>query len=177
MKVNAKIATEREFSEFHTDSIIHGARTTYLTNLAPAFWLGRMVEWMKKFRCCLGVALVGLLAGCAPSSHDATVPAAMPVVSRIQARPEYVNPGAVVVLDIYFADTPGDLNGGTLVVADSQGNSYRKRLSHSEIVAEFLHASIALSPLVSSGNLLLQVMLFDSRGNPSNTEYVAVNVL
>ena len=132
---------------------------------------------MKYIRFYCAVLLIGLLAGCAPSLHDATVPAAMPVMSRIQAHPAQVNPGAEVVLDIYFADAPGNLNGGTLVVADSQGNSYRKRLSHSDIAADFLHASISLSPLVSSGNLLLQVMLFDARGNPSNTRFVAVNVL
>jgi len=101
----------------------------------------------------------------------------MPVLSRIQARPESVNPGAVVILDIYFADAPENLNGGTLVVADSQGNSYRKQLSHTEVVADFLHASISLSPLVSSGNLLLQVMLFDAFGNPSNIRFVALNIL
>lgn len=133
--------------------------------------------FMKYFRLICGLLLICLLAGCVPSQHDATVPTTMPVMSLIQARPENVNPGAEVVLDIYFADAPCNLNGGTLVVADSQGNSYRKRLSHSDLVADFLHASIALSPLVSSGNLLLQVMLFDSRGNPSNTRFVAVNVL
>ena len=132
---------------------------------------------MKYVRSSYVLILVGLLAGCAPSSHDVTIPAAIPVLSRIQVRPEYVNPGAVVILEIYFADAPENLNGGTLVVADSQGNSYRKPLTHAEVVADFLHASISLSPLISSGNLLLQVMLFDARGNPSNTRFVALNIL
>ena len=136
-----------------------------------------MSIFMTYLRVICGLLVSGLLAGCVPSQHDATVPTTMPVMSLIQAHPESVNPGAEVVLDIYFADAPYYLNGGTLVVADSQGNSYRKRLSHSDLVADFLRASIALSPLVSSGNLLLQVMLFDSRGNPSNTRFVAVNVL
>ncbi|MBD3305922.1 hypothetical protein GF339_06045 [candidate division KSB3 bacterium] len=127
----------------------------------------------------LGILLVGLvlgLGGCDGGGGGPTGPTNAPVLSNITARPNPANPGATIIFEIGFVDVPGDLNGGTAVVTDSQGNSYQGLVSNAEGTSGTLVTSIALSPLVTPGDLLFNVFVIDLAGNSSNTVFVTITI-
>ena len=131
-----------------------------------AFWL-LLTCWM-----CFAAGCVSM------PRYDVTFPADVPDLAHIHAQPDPVNPGAVVLLQIQFLDSPGNLNGGTVVVTDSQGNSYHQPITQADLSSSGgITSSLTLSPLVASGELLLQVVVFNEDGHSSNAGFVTLKVL
>ena len=93
-----------------------------------------------------------------------------------EPRPDQANPGAIIIFDIDFVDIPGDLNGGTAFVTDSQGNNLQGVVSNAEGTSGTLVTSIQLSPLVTSGLLTFEVFVQDRAGNSSNTVFVTITI-
>ena len=130
-----------------------------------AFWL-LLTCWMY------------FAAGCVSTPrYDVTFPADVPDLAEIHAQPDPVNPGAMVLLRIQFLDSPGDLNGGMVVVTDSQGNSYHQPITQADVSSGGITSSLTLSPLAASGELLLQVVVFNEDGHSSNAGFVTLKVL
>jgi hypothetical protein len=100
-----------------------------------------------------------------------------PILSKIHARPNPVNPGAIIVFEITFVDEPGDLNGGTAVITDSRGNSYHGVVSDAKGRSGTLITFILLDSLVTPGELLFDVSIVDLAGNLSNPVSVMITVL
>lgn len=115
-------------------------------------------------------------AGC-DDGGGITGPVNAPVLSSIIARPNPASPGATILFEIGFTDIPGDLNGGTAFVTDSQGNNYPPALvSNAGGTSGILVTSITLSPLVSPGDLTFYVFVQDLAGNSSNTVLVTITI-
>lgn len=128
---------------------------------------------------CAVVLICLLVGGCSQSSEYFYLQDRMLVLSNIQARPNPVNPGAIIVFAIDLLNLPGRFSEGTIIVNDSQGNSYQGDICNAQEkeVTNALVASITLSPLVPPGELLLEVFVLDPAGNASNTGFVTVTVL
>jgi len=131
---------------------------------------------------CLGLlwSLVGLLcmAGC-DGGGGPTGPSNAPVLSNVRANPSQVNQGTgvTIVFSIDFVDFPGDLNGGTAVINDSQGTHYESVVSDAVGTAGTLITSIQLSQWVQPGEVLLTIYVWDLAGNQSNPGYVTITVI
>ena len=125
-----------------------------------------------------GLLVLVCLIGCSFQARELIVPTTSAIVKQIQVYPLFVNPGATVVLNIELVSPSDNFPGGEVIINDSSGNSYRGNLSHAKKSSRSdLVTSITLSPLVPSGELLLQVFVLDLAGNPSNTGVVKITVL
>ena len=100
-----------------------------------------------------------------------------PILSNITARPNPVNPGAIIVFEITFVDESGDLNGGTAVITDSKGNLYHGIVSDAKGTSGTLITFILLDSLVKPGELLFDVSIVDLAGNLSNPVFAMITVL
>lgn len=124
------------------------------------------------------VMLAPLISACSSTHGEFALQNAALVLSGIKALPEQVNPGGTVVLDIDLASISENLREGKIIVTDSQGNAYQEAISNmKEALSTSLVSSFRLSPLLPSGELLLQVFVLDSAGNSSNTGFVTITVL
>ena len=125
---------------------------------------------------CIG--LVPLLHACISTHSEFALQSTALVLSNIKASPTQVNPGGTVVLDIDLASISEHLQEGKVVVTDSLGNAYQEGISNLEkALKTSLVSSFRLSPLIPSGEMLLQVFVLDSEGNSSNTGFVTITVL
>ena len=122
------------------------------------------------------VVVVVMVTGCGDDGGP-TGPSNAPILSEVIVNPPQANPGAIIIFSINFVDIPGDLNGGTAVITDSQGNSYQGLVSNAEGTAGMLTTSITLSPLVTPGELLFNIFVLDRAGNASNTVFVTILVI
>ena len=116
------------------------------------------------------------VTGCSDSGGGLTGPSNAPVLSNIIARPNPASPGATIIFEINFVDIPGDLNGGTAFITDSQGNNYQGLVSNAEGTSGTLVTSIVLSLLVTPGQLTFDVFVQDLAGNPSNTVLITITI-
>jgi hypothetical protein len=125
-------------------------------------------------------SLVGILCltGC-DGGGGPTGPSNAPVLSNIRVNPSQVNQGTgvTIVFSIDFVDIPGDLNGGPVVITDSQGNRYESVVSDAVGTAGTLITSIQLSQWVPPGEVLLTIYVWDLAGNQSNPGYVTITVI
>ncbi len=117
------------------------------------------------------------ITGCSDGGGGPTGPSNAPILSTVTVNPPQANRGAIIIFSIDFVDIPGDLNGGTAVITDSQGNNYQGIVSNAEGTAGTLTTSITLSPLVASGDLLFNIFVFDQAGNASNTVFTTIVVI
>jgi hypothetical protein len=120
----------------------------------------------------VGMTVVGCDGGGGP-----TGPSDAPTLLGITVNPLQANPGAIIIFSIEFTDISGDLNGGTAVITDSQGNSYQGLVSNAGGVSGTLTTSITLHPLVTPGDLLFDIFVLDLAGNSSNKVFVNITVL
>jgi hypothetical protein len=101
-----------------------------------------------------------------------------PKFSKVAVRPTSVHPGATIILEIDFIEAPdGDLNGGTAMISDSQGNIYEGIISDAKGSSGTCITSIKLSPLVKPGEIVLSIFGVDSKEHTSNTIHATLNVL
>ena len=132
----------------------------------------------KFFFLVLYLGLVLTVNACSSTHGEFALQSAALVLSHIKALPEQVNAGGTVVLDIGLASISKNLREGKVIVTDSQGHAYQEGISNlEEALNTTLVSSFRLSPLVPSGELLLQVFVLDSEGNSSNTGFLTITVL
>jgi hypothetical protein len=125
--------------------------------------------------CLLSVLM--LFAGCATDGGP-TGPTNAPTLSEVTVSPAFgVNPGEILVFFINFTDINGDLNGGNAIINDDQGFRYDSIVSNAEGLSGTLSVSITLSPLLTSGDHLFSIVVFDRAGNQSNLVYATVLIL
>lgn len=134
---------------------------------------------MKRTWISISVFLLLLMpvSGYGAEDGNSTNQSHAPILSDITARPNPVNPGAIIVFEITFVDEPGDLNGSTAVVTDSRGNSYHGVVSDARGTSGTLITFILLDSLVTAGELLFDVSIVDRAGNLSNPVFVTITVL
>ncbi|MDY0092535.1 MAG: hypothetical protein RBT80_07520 [Candidatus Vecturithrix sp.] len=132
---------------------------------------------MKKNIFFIGLFVIMLtISGCDSGGGGPTGPTNAPILSNPTVRPNPANPGATLIFEIGFVDVPGDLNGGTAVITDNQGNNYTGLVSNAEGTSGVLVTSIWLSTLVRSGELLFTIYVVDLAGNSSQPVYVTLLV-
>lgn len=126
---------------------------------------------------CVFLLLLIPLSGYGAEDGNSTNQNHAPVLSKITARPNPVNPGAIIVFEVTFVDEPGDLNGSTVMITDSRGNSYHGVVSDAKGTSGTLITFILLDSLVTPGELLFDVSIVDRAGNLSNPVFVTITVL
>lgn len=97
-------------------------------------------------------------------------------ISQMTARPNPANPGATIVVEISFEKAPANLNGGTIIAANSHGQVYRGQLSRVEGTPDTFITSIRLSPMVEPGDLLFEVFILDSAGDLNQTHFLLITI-
>jgi hypothetical protein len=120
----------------------------------------------------VGMSIVGCDGGGGP-----TGPSDAPTLLGVTVNPLQANPGAIIIFSIDFTDISGDLNGGTAVITDSQGNSYQGLVSNASGISGTLTTSITLHPLVTPGSLFFDIFVLDLAGNASNIVHPSITVL
>ncbi len=137
-----------------------------------------MLDVKRFFLLSFCLLLTLAISACSSIHRDLALQSAALVLSYIEVRPSQVNPGGTVVLDIGLASISENLREGQVIVTDSQGNTYQEGISNmKEALSSSLVSSFRLSPLVPSGEMLLQVFVLDSEGNSSNTGFATITVL
>ncbi|MCP4404169.1 MAG: hypothetical protein GY801_43540 [bacterium] len=137
-----------------------------------------MLDFKRFFLLSFCLLLTLTISACSSTHRDLALQSAALVLSYIEVRPSQVNPGGTVVLDIGLASISENLREGQVIVTDSQGNTYQEGISNmKEALSSSLVSSFRLSPLIPSGEMLLQVFVLDSEGNSSNTGFVTITVL
>jgi hypothetical protein len=133
----------------------------------------------RRLLVCTGLLLVLFaLTGC-PTTTGPTGPASAPILSEpVTVNPSPVNVGQTVIFSINFVDIPGDVNGGTATVFDSQNNIAYNNLpvTAPEATSGTLTIAMPLNPLVRSGSWLHSIIVYDRAGNPSNQVFPTVVV-
>lgn len=135
---------------------------------------------MKRiFFLCLPLFILLGAAGCDNGGAGPTGPAEAPILYQESVRVDRSEayPGSIIIFSIDFFDASGDLNGGSVVVRDSQGFLYNGTVSNAETTAGTLTTFITLSPLVRPGDLVFTIFVFDRAGNQSTTVYATIKVL
>lgn len=141
-------------------------------------FLFQMTLLRKLFYACLCVVLVLAVSACSSHQNKFALQSTALVLNNVAARPEQVNPGGTVILDIALASISEHLREGKIIVTDPLGNAYEESVSNlKRALNTSLVSSFRLSPLVPSGEMLLQVFVLDSEGNSSNTGFVKITVL
>lgn len=96
--------------------------------------------------------------------------------SQMTARPNPANPGSVIVFEMNFVENVENLKDGSVVITDSQGNSYRGQLSGTDDASGNFVTSIRLSPLLEAGELLFEVLILDQSGNLHKTKLLFITI-
>ncbi|GAK58704.1 hypothetical protein U27_05679 [Candidatus Vecturithrix granuli] len=123
------------------------------------------------------IVILAAITGCDSGGGGPTGPVNAPVIQNSRVRPNPAFPGATLVFEIDFVDVPGDLNGGTAVITDNQGNNYQGLVSNANGTGGTLVTSITLSPLLRSGtSLQFTIFVVDLAGNSSNFDYAEITV-
>lgn len=125
---------------------------------------------------CILLCLWLPLCGYAQEHRRDAEPKAPPISTHITARPNPVNPGSTILLELHVEKAPANLQGGTVVAADSRGNAYRGQLSRAEGISDTFITSIRLSPLVEPGELLFEVFILDSAGDLNRTHFLLLTI-
>ena len=108
-----------------------------------------------------------------------TGPANAPILDpqSVTVNPSQARPGAIIIFSVDFVDVPGDLNGGSVIVTDSQGFRYDAVVSNAEGTVGTLTTFITLSLLASPGDVVFTIYVFDRAGNQGTTVYAEIIVL
>lgn len=122
------------------------------------------------------IVILAAITGCDSGGGGPTGPANAPVISNSRVRPNPAPSGATLIFEIDFVDVPGDLNGGTAVITDNQGNNYQGLVSNASGTGGTLVTSITLSPLIRPGTLQFTIFVVDLAGNSSNFDYAEITV-
>ena len=116
------------------------------------------------------------LSGCDNGGSSPTSPGTAPQLTGYTvANDQPVHAGATIVLHIDYVDTTATMNDGVAYITYSEG-TYTEAVSNASGTSGTLLTSFDLSPLVSSGQLLVEVWIQNGAGNSSNTIQFLLNV-
>lgn len=121
---------------------------------------------------CLGLPLCGE----AEQSRKNADSKALPINTHITVRPNPVKPGSTILLELHIEKPPANLQGGTVVAADSLGNAYRGQLCRADGRSETFTTLLRLSPLVKPGDHLFEVFILDSAGDLNCTRFLLISI-